>query len=84
MYNLNHRETQTTTEIKTMFKAISHYQATQAIKKSIGEKAFKKLHSQWQKEAAKGKSKLSFAQWYKAKRSAQVDKLVNSWMTKAA
>jgi len=66
-----------------MFKAISHYQQTQAIKKTIGEKAFKKLHSQWQKDSAKGATKLSFSQWYKAKRSAQVDKLVNSWMVAA-
>jgi len=68
-----------------MFKqAISHYQATQAIKKTVGDKAFKKLNSQWQRESAKAVTKLSFAQWYKAKRTAQVDALVNSWMTKAA
>lgn len=44
--------------------------------------AERKLRQQWQKSGAY--RTISFADWYKAKRSAQVDALVDSWFIKKA
>jgi hypothetical protein len=59
---------------------MSHAAETKALKAKLPANVFKALSKEWQRASAKGETKLSMAQFYKAKRIAQVDKMINSWM----